>query len=385
MASELLDFVRTGPGTIAGRYMRRFWQPVYRSEDLPNGRAVPIQIMSEQFTLYRGEQVHLVDFRCAHRGTQLNVGWVEGDCIRCRYHGWMYDGSGQCVEQPGEDPAFAQRIRIRSYPVQEYLGLVFAYLGEGEPPPLPRYPEFEEPGVLDVYPPETWSCNYFNRIDNAPDLGHVHYAHRDSRDAAGTKTGIGQVIAEETEYGVCTRMEVPGGRSQVVHYHMPNVNQFVSIGDLKLRDVNNPSAKGMMARYLCRVPIDDESCVSFPIDFVGLTGEVGEEYLARRHSMEEAQLAARLSPEDMGEMVLAGRMPMAGVLELDSANLKTLTSVEDYVVQRGQGAIAPHEEERLGRMDAGLALIRGIWQRELHALAEGRPLKRWTRTERLQP
>src|SRR4051794_40001041 len=179
--TELMDFVHTGPGTLAGRYMRMFWHPIYRAEDVPSGRAVPVQIMSEHFTLYRGQggETHLVEFRCAHRGTQLSVGWVEDDCIRCRYHGWMYDGSGQCVEQPGEDPAFAKRIRIRSYPVREYLGLIFAYLGEGEAPSLPRWPEFEDPGVVDVYPPEYWPCNYFNRLDNAPDLGHVHFAHRD--------------------------------------------------------------------------------------------------------------------------------------------------------------------------------------------------------------
>ena len=70
-------------------------------------------------------------FRCAHRGTQLSTGWVEGDCVRCFYHGWKYDGAGQCVELPAEDPA-SRQVRIASYPTEEYLGLIFAYLGEGE-------------------------------------------------------------------------------------------------------------------------------------------------------------------------------------------------------------------------------------------------------------
>ena len=97
MNEEDLDFTRTGPGTLAGRYLRRFWQPVSRARDLLPGQARPVQVMSEKFTLYRGEDgtPHLVDFRCAHRGTQLSTGWVEGDCIRCLYHGWKYDGSGQ--------------------------------------------------------------------------------------------------------------------------------------------------------------------------------------------------------------------------------------------------------------------------------------------------
>jgi 5,5'-dehydrodivanillate O-demethylase len=82
--------------------------------------AYPIRIMSEDFTLYRGEggTPHVVAYRCAHRGTQLSTGWVEADCLRCFYPGWKYDGSGQCVEQPAEDASFAQKVRIRSYPVR---------------------------------------------------------------------------------------------------------------------------------------------------------------------------------------------------------------------------------------------------------------------------
>ncbi|HZU05086.1 MAG TPA: Rieske 2Fe-2S domain-containing protein, partial [Chloroflexota bacterium] len=131
-SAKYTDFAHTGPGTLAGRYLRLFWHPIYRAEDLPPGRAVPIRIMSEDFTLYRGESgaPHVLAFRCAHRGTQLSTGWVEGDCIRCLYHGWKYDASGQCVEMPAEDPSFPPKVRIRSYPTQEYLGLIFAYLGD---------------------------------------------------------------------------------------------------------------------------------------------------------------------------------------------------------------------------------------------------------------
>src|SRR5579883_2699377 len=137
------NFPHVGPRTLAGRYLRRFWQPVYRAADLPAGWAKPLRILGEDFTLYRGEggQPHIVAFRCAHRGTQLSTGWVEGDCLRCFYHGWKYDASGQCVEMPAEDPSFPPKVKIRSYPTEEYLGLIFAYLGEDEAPPLPRFPE----------------------------------------------------------------------------------------------------------------------------------------------------------------------------------------------------------------------------------------------------
>ena len=87
------DLVLTGPGTIAGKFMRMFWQPVARSEDLPAGQAKPCRIMSEDFTLYRVQtgRAHAVGNRCAHRHVQLSTGFVEDDCIRCLYHGWKFD------------------------------------------------------------------------------------------------------------------------------------------------------------------------------------------------------------------------------------------------------------------------------------------------------
>src|SRR5262249_37181237 len=145
-------FSSTGPGTLAGRLMRRFWQPVYLSKELQPEHAVPVRLMSEDFTLYRGAggAPHLLALRCAHRGMQLSAGWVEGDCLRCSYHGWLYDATGQCVQQPAEDPAFAAKVRIAAYPTEEYLGLIFVFLGEA-PPPLPRYPWLEGgEGVLEA-------------------------------------------------------------------------------------------------------------------------------------------------------------------------------------------------------------------------------------------
>lgn len=88
-AAPWTDVAHTGPGTLAGRYLRSFWQPIWRAHDLSPGRALPLQVMSQQLTLYRGAsgEVHLVAFRCAHRGTQLSTGWVEGDNLRALAEG----------------------------------------------------------------------------------------------------------------------------------------------------------------------------------------------------------------------------------------------------------------------------------------------------------
>ena len=133
------DVAHTGPETPAGRFLRRFWTPVARLDDLEPGTAKPLRIMNELFTCYRGEsgEPHLVGFYCAHRSTQMSTGFIEGDEIRCFYHGWKYNGLGQCIEQPAEADGFAAKVSIEGYPVQTYLGLVYAYLGPGEPPRVP--------------------------------------------------------------------------------------------------------------------------------------------------------------------------------------------------------------------------------------------------------
>jgi len=165
------DCLRTGPGTPAGRYLRQFWQPVYHSVDLVDGRAVTIRIMSQDFTLYRGQNdskgagtAHLVDATCPHRGTRLSSGWIEGEALRCFYHGWKFDADGQCLEQPAEENAFCQKVSIRAYPVREYLGLVFAFMGDGTPPNFQTHPEFEQfDGMVEI---DSYSreCNYFQNL-----------------------------------------------------------------------------------------------------------------------------------------------------------------------------------------------------------------------------
>ena len=380
-SQDYTDFVHTGPGTLAGRYLRTFWHPVYRVKDLNPGRAVPIQLMSERFTLYRGEggTPYLVDFNCAHRGTQLSTGWVQGESIRCRYHGWRYDGTGQCVEQPGEDEANAGKVKIRSYPTSEYLGLIFVYIGEGDSPPLRRHPDFEQPGVLDAGAPEIWPCNFFNRVDNACDAGHVAFTHRESISRVRNmerQLATRSLTSEETEYGIRTTNRVPGRDPFYLHFHMPITNQ--SRSQARVEGTLEDAAKLWVDRLFWRVPLDDQNCISFVVDRVPLTGEEGEAYRKRRREAEESQ-AAPLN--QIAEDILAGKMTLADVDK--SLSTYKLFWIEDYVVQVGQGTREERPDEHLGRMDVGVFLLRKIWQRELKALAEGKPLKQWKTPEGL--
>ncbi len=371
MQVSVNDFVHTGPDTLAGRYLRRFWSPVYRSQDLAPGDVVPVKIMCEKFSLYRGEEgtTHLMAPYCPHRWAPLYVGFVEGKDLRCMYHGWKFDGSGQCVEQPREEPSFCSTVKVRSYPTHEYLGLIFAYLGAGEPPPFRRFADLEKPGVLEPCNPEYWPCNYFNRLDNACDLAHVTFTHREAvlRASRTDRLGAGEVKVEETDYGIKCVCDEP---LQITRFHMPNINLVKA--NVRVEGSLHDAATLEVDRLSWRVPVDDENTVSFSVDLMHVEGEAAERYRERRKKTEE--LVKTFSPTAMGEAILAGTIKEK---ELDSRlSTATLFSVEDYIMQVGQGNL-DRSKDRLGRIDIGVILMRKIWERELQAMAEGRPLKEW--------
>jgi len=230
----------TGPGTLAGRFLRSFWQPVARAQDLLSGRAGAIRIMGEDFTLYRGQggAPHLLAFRCAHREAQLSAGSVEGDCIRCFYHGWKYDGSGQCVDQPAEPEPFATKVTIRSYPVQEQLGLIFAYLGEGAAPEIPRFPDFEELGVSLDLGTQTYlrRSNYFQKLENSLDSTHLGFVHRNQTFTFDGVAETPTLTARESSWGVTLTISRPNGQQQQVEFGIPNtsnINSFSRVPGLE--------------------------------------------------------------------------------------------------------------------------------------------------------
>src|ERR1700730_5897669 len=153
LSSQSDDFTSTEPGAPARAFLCRFWLPIYHAVDLKTGRPVPLRIMNENFTLYRGEggDVFLVEPRCPHRGTQLSTAWVDGNALRCFYHGWKFESDGRCSEQPAEASVVCDKVRSKVWAVRVYLGLVFANLGEDEPPEFPPYPEFSDfEGLVEI-------------------------------------------------------------------------------------------------------------------------------------------------------------------------------------------------------------------------------------------
>lgn len=363
--ADKFDFVHTGPGTLAGRYLRMYWQPVYRSADLEIGRPVRIEIMSEFFTLYRGESgtAHLVADRCAHRGTQLLLGWVEGECIRCFYHGWVYDGSGQCIEQPAEKESYALKVTIESYPVEEYLGLIFGYFGEGEVPPLPRFPEVEDERVGPTLMVRTFyaPCNFFQRIENDLDETHVPFVHKHMAQMMRQDV-IPEITAEETEYGIF-RTSVRHVDHQAIvrtaHFLMPNNLLLIA---------SPPTKHHYWSIFLAwRVPINDGNTLV----------AVARRFQRGPYDREVPELDASMSdPRTLAKEIIAQKMRLEDV----DSDYPDMFYLQDNVVLMGQGIICDRKTERLGQSDKPIILLRKLWERELKKLAQGKPLKHWRRT-----
>ena len=149
--------------------MRQFWIAVHRSEDLAKTEAKPVRIMGETYALYRGDSgtAQVIAYQCPHRWAPMHLGWIEGDDIRCVYHGWKFDCAGQCIEQPAEDKSFARKVKIKTWPTREYLGLVWAYFGDGEPPAFPPFPHRETEGIIQTWNVEHVPCNYLQSFENS--------------------------------------------------------------------------------------------------------------------------------------------------------------------------------------------------------------------------
>ncbi|NIO02605.1 MAG: Rieske 2Fe-2S domain-containing protein, partial [Candidatus Latescibacteria bacterium] len=323
------ELVHSGPGTLMGQLLRRHWQPVAVASLVSPGRAVPIRIMGEDLTLYRGAsgEPYIVGARCAHRLSLLHTGWVEDECIRCFYHGWKYDGTGQCVEMPAEDESFAEKVKITSYPAKEYAGLIYAFMGEGKPPVFPRKAELDrEFGITYAYC-FIWPCNWLQRLENSFDATHVSFVHR--RTALGNKVSsdIPALLYEETEWGFRQIAERSPDNIRISEIAWPNCNHIVT------PDGPRPSETPWTDVFNTFVPVDDEHTAQFSARSTPLRGDAINEY------KEWAASSPRYDPANDSEKLFRE----APYFEFH--NSVQLVAAQDYVAQVGQGAIVDRSQE----------------------------------------
>ena len=180
--NELL--CRTGRDTPMGQLLREYWHPLLLTTELPapGGPPMRVRLLGEDLVAFRDHQgrVGLLEERCAHRQASLFFGRNEECGLRCAYHGWQYDVTGQCVDMPNErtESSFAAKVQQPAYPTRERNGLVWAYLGaRSDPPPLPdlewnMVPE-ERVHVTKVLR----QCNWVQTLEGDIDSSHVNFLH----------------------------------------------------------------------------------------------------------------------------------------------------------------------------------------------------------------
>jgi phthalate 4,5-dioxygenase len=175
----------TGPGTPCGKLFRSYWLPVLLAEELPDNDCPPVRVklLSERLLAFRDSEgrLGLIDEFCAHRGVSLWFGRNEEAGLRCPYHGWKYDVTGQCIEVPSEpeESGFCQRIKLKSYPLVERGGVLWTYMGEPEKrPPLPEWEFATVPARHRFVNKRLQESNWLQALEGGIDSSHVSFLHR---------------------------------------------------------------------------------------------------------------------------------------------------------------------------------------------------------------
>jgi phenylpropionate dioxygenase-like ring-hydroxylating dioxygenase large terminal subunit len=187
---------RIGPETRAGKLLRGYWQPAALVDELMGPRPVKaVRLLGEDFVLFRDERGRcgLLERACPHRGADLAYGRLEDGGLRCAFHGWLFDVTGKCLETPAEPEGspLCAKVRSRAHPVVERSGILFAYLGEGEPPAFPSFDCFVAPDAYTFAFKGYWDCNWLQATEVGIDPAHTSYLHRFSADE-DVATGYGK-------------------------------------------------------------------------------------------------------------------------------------------------------------------------------------------------
>jgi phthalate 4,5-dioxygenase oxygenase subunit len=174
---------RVGPGTPMGSLLRRYWIPACLSAEIaePDGAPVRVRLLCEDLVAFRDTNgaAGLIEERCPHRGASLFYGRNEECGLRCTYHGWKFDVTGQCTDQRSELHPFAHRIKTKSYPVRESGGIVWAYLGPAETvTPFRDFGTESLPSGLAAVNKEQIFCNWVQSMDGDLDTAHISNLHQ---------------------------------------------------------------------------------------------------------------------------------------------------------------------------------------------------------------
>jgi phenylpropionate dioxygenase-like ring-hydroxylating dioxygenase large terminal subunit len=185
LKKEQNDYLtQVGPGTPMGRMFRSYWIPALLAEELPENDCPPVRVklLHERMVAVRDSsgRYGLIDEFCAHRGVSLWFARNAEGGIRCPYHGWKYDVTGQCVEVPSEpsENGFCGKIKLRSYPLIKRGDILWTYMGPPEStPPLPEWEFALVPAHQTFTSKRLQESNWLQALEGGIDSSHVSWLH----------------------------------------------------------------------------------------------------------------------------------------------------------------------------------------------------------------
>jgi 5,5'-dehydrodivanillate O-demethylase len=349
---------RVGPDTPCGRLLRRYWWPFAISVELTPSSRRKVRLLGEDLVVFRTPdgEVGLIAERCPHRGASMAYGVVEDGVLRCPYHGWCFDRTGACTEQPNEmrfRPRFREEAATTAYPVRELGGLLFAYLGPAPAPPVPPYELFmAEPGadvVLDIGL-ATVPCNWLQIMENSVDPTHAEWLHgvyfdrilQEAGEAPTTLSGRHVKLAFDlTDFGIVKR-RLREGQSE-------DSDDWLRGHPLIFPNILLVGLAGFR-QYQIRVPVDDVTTLHIWYTLYQLSPEVADlvqEVQGLPHTFEVPVF------NDRGDFI---------VDDIDG---------QDLLVWVTQGPISDRTVEHLGASDRGVVMLRRLLGEQIDAVARG--------------
>jgi 5,5'-dehydrodivanillate O-demethylase len=344
------NLTRVGRGTPAGEMLRRYWQPVAASAELSAEKPIKsVHLLGEKLVVYRDTKgsYGLVGERCPHRSASLAYGRVDAEGIRCPYHGWKFDATGRCLQQPAEPPdgGFKDKIKHTAYPVEKLGGLLFGYLGPLPAPVLPRWDVLAwEDGRRWIEVQEPLRCNWLQPMENSVDPSHLYWLHGET---AHLLPNVARYEEEHEfipfESGVYKRRITPGKNPG----DPPAIDQHPLLFPNTLRHVFRAKDKMLRHNLQIRVPIDDGHTQVFVVYF---------------------------EPNDKDRTPAGADVPWSYFPIRDEQGRYRLEHVlvQDAMAWETQGAVTDRSEEHLGVGDEGIIVFRKLLREQIDAVRQGR-------------
>ncbi len=378
---------RTGPGTPGGDLLRSYWQPVALSRELKADEPLPLTHLGQSLVMFRDAQgsPRLLTRYCPHRGVDLSYGRVEDNGIRCIYHGWLMDGTGKCVERPCEPPHLRTKgnIRIGSFPCHEAAGVILAYVGRGEPPPLPNFHFLSGPAENTFAMKAHQECNYLQGNEGNIDPSHLSFLHRFLPEGVSASMNLrsgalNDVLASdqspdirvaETPFGLrinSARAFKEGTRwVRLTNFLMPNAAAIQ--GSPVLDPRKQPISPNCYYQINWHVPIDDHTHWKYVISH-RFDGPVDPEFLMSSYD--------QVGPDFRVPRTRANRFNQdrEEMRKRSFAGLGMSFFVHDKCVieTQGDGPIMDRSTENLGTSDRAIVAMRRLLLKAITDVKEGR-------------